>query len=109
MERVVLSSDGWTQLTERICIPVFPHALLQFCHSPVTQLEDTTGQREGDKTSDGIQHVNILERRGCPGGYTTAAYTGRTCDTAGHRERDSFLQIKVLRHSTLTGQQSGLQ
>lgn len=46
MERVVLSSDGWTQLTERICIPVFPHGLLQFCHSPVTQLENMTGERE---------------------------------------------------------------
>lgn len=46
IERVVLSSDGWTQLTERICIPVFPHGLLQFCHSPVTQLEITTGKRE---------------------------------------------------------------
>lgn len=38
MARVVLSSDGWTQLTERTCIPVFPHGLLQFCHSPVTQM-----------------------------------------------------------------------
>lgn len=41
MERVVLSSAGWTQLTERICIPVFPQGLLQFCHSPVTQLKET--------------------------------------------------------------------
>lgn len=46
MERVVLSSDGWTQLTARICKPVFPHGLLQFCHSPVTQLDNTTGERE---------------------------------------------------------------
>lgn len=46
MERVVLSSDGCTQLTDRICVPVFPQVLLQFCHSPVTQLRDTAGQRQ---------------------------------------------------------------
>lgn len=31
-------------------------------------------------------------RRDCLGGYTTAAYMGRKCDTAGHRER--LLTIK---------------
>lgn len=46
MERVVLSSDGCTQLTVRICVPVFPQVLLQFCHSPVTQLWDTAEQRQ---------------------------------------------------------------
>lgn len=46
MARVVLSSDGWTQLTERICSPVFPQGLLQFCHSPVTQLENPNKERD---------------------------------------------------------------
>lgn len=60
MARVVLSSDGWTQLTERICIPVFPHGLLQFCHSPVTQLEKHRG-RERNRSSEGIQNVKLLK------------------------------------------------
>lgn len=57
MGRVVLSSDGWTQLTERICIPVFPHGLLQFCHSPVTQLEGRNGAEE--RKTGGLRAFNI--------------------------------------------------
>lgn len=38
ISRVLLSSSGWTQLTERTCMPVLPQGLLQFCHSSVTQL-----------------------------------------------------------------------
>lgn len=58
MERVVLSYDGWTQLSDRICNPVFPHGLLQFCHSPVTQLDTT--QRTDTKTSEDVQNFKML-------------------------------------------------
>lgn len=62
MARVVLSSDGWTQLTERICIPVFPHGLLQFCHSPVTQLEKHRG-RERNRSSGAFKMSNCWSKQ----------------------------------------------
>lgn len=55
MGRVVLSSEGWTQLTKRICMPVLPHGLLQFCHSPDTQLEKIKEDRWGQFGRQGLQ------------------------------------------------------
>lgn len=65
MERVVLSSDGCTQLTVRICVPVFPQVLLQFCHSPVTQLwtqqsRDSLDESEQDRFQVSLSGLHEL-------------------------------------------------